>query len=100
SECCHGAISSRRWRMARRRIGAADIKAALVAGDAGQRVSAIARMLGYTRPTVRKYLAAAQRPRSATGAAARRGLAWERAPRRVHHGRAGVATQEVAAQHA
>jgi predicted transcriptional regulator len=47
--------------MARRRIGVADIKAVLIAWDAGERISAIERMLGYTRPTVRKYIGAAQR---------------------------------------
>jgi hypothetical protein len=35
--------------MARRRIGVADIKAVLVAWDAGERISAIERMLGATR---------------------------------------------------
>lgn len=47
--------------MARRRIGVADIKAVLIAWDAGERISAIERMLRYTRPTVRKYIGAAQR---------------------------------------
>src|SRR5690348_18235506 len=47
--------------MARRRIGVADIKAVLIAWEAGQSVSAIARMLGYTRPTVRRYIEAARR---------------------------------------
>ena len=40
--------------MARRRMTVADVKEILVAWDAGEGVSAIARMLGYTRPTVRK----------------------------------------------
>ena len=45
--------------MGRRRITVADIKEVLVAWDAGESVSVIARMLGYTRPTVRKYVHAA-----------------------------------------
>lgn len=40
--------------MGRRRIGVADIKAVLIAWDAGERISTIEHMLGYTRPTVRK----------------------------------------------
>lgn len=38
----------------------ADIKEILVAWSAGEHVSGIARRLGYSRPTVRKYVAAAQ----------------------------------------
>src|SRR5207244_4443066 len=45
--------------MGRRRITVTDIKEVLVAWDAGESVSAIARMFGYTRPTVRKYVHAA-----------------------------------------
>jgi len=45
--------------MGRRRIGVADIKEVLVAWDAGETVSGIARMFGSTRPTVRKYVHAA-----------------------------------------
>ena len=46
--------------MARRRIGMADVKEILVQWDAGLGVSEIARVLGYSRPTVRKYVEAAQ----------------------------------------
>ena len=45
--------------MARRRIGVADVKEILVQWDAGEGISSIARSLGYSRPTVRKYLRAA-----------------------------------------
>ena len=40
--------------MARRRMTVADIKEILVAWEAGETVSAIARRLEYSRPTVRK----------------------------------------------
>ncbi len=40
-------------------MGVADIKEILVQWDAGECVSRIARSLGYTRPTVRKYIRAA-----------------------------------------
>jgi len=46
--------------VARRRMDVADIKEILVAWHAGEHVSGIARRLGYSRPTVRKYVAAAQ----------------------------------------
>jgi hypothetical protein len=41
--------------MARRSMAVADLKEILVQWDAGEGVSSIARTLGYTRPTVRKY---------------------------------------------
>ncbi len=44
--------------MARRRIGVADVKEILVQWDAGAGISAIGQALGYTRPTVRKYVQA------------------------------------------
>ena len=47
--------------MARRRMTVADVKEILVGWDAGEAVSGIARRLGYTRPTVRKYVRAAER---------------------------------------
>jgi Winged helix-turn helix len=51
-----------RWCVvARRRMDVADIKEILVAWDAGDNVSRIARRLGYTRPTIRKYIQAAER---------------------------------------
>lgn len=94
--------------MARRRIGVPDIKAVLVAWEAGQSVSAIARMLGYTRPTVRKYIAAARRLQvqpAPTSDGKRSDLEWEALAQTVqerlaHHRPAGVATAEVAAFHA
>lgn len=91
--------------MARRRIGVADIKAVLVAWEAGQSVSAIARMFGYTRPTVRKYIAAAKRLPITTGAAPRSDLEWEGVARQVQerlarHRPAGAAARDVAAHHA
>lgn len=87
--------------MARRRIGVADIKAVLIAWDAGERISAIERMLGYTRPTVRKYIGAAQRLGVARGEGARSDLEWETLAHEVQallatHRAAGVATAEMA----
>ena len=58
--------------MARRRMGMADIKEILVAWDAGESVSAIARRLGYTRPTVRKYVQAASQVGLTRGGGRRR----------------------------
>jgi transposase len=46
--------------VARRRMDVADIKEILVSWSGGEHVSGIARRLGYSRPTVRKYVAAAQ----------------------------------------
>lgn len=91
--------------MARRRMDVADIKEILVAWHAGEHVSGIARRLGYSRPTVRKYVAAAQ------GAGlARHGLRhseadWERLTRAaqaaVTPGRLpGEATVAIARYHA
>src|SRR5262249_59288458 len=96
---------TRRWSMGRRRIGVADIKAVLVAWDAGERISAIERMLGYTRPTVRKYIGAAQRLGLRRGERQRSDLDWETLAREVHallakHPAAGVATARVARWHA
>src|SRR5260370_6652905 len=90
--------------MARRRIRVADIKEVLVAWDRGQSVSAIARMLGYTRRTVRKYLGVAQRLEIRPGAQSRDDLEWDALARTVHermarHRAAGVATAEVATYH-
>ena len=47
--------------MARRRMTVLDILEMLVAWDAGEGISPIARRLGYTRATVRKYVAAEER---------------------------------------
>ena len=87
--------------MARRRIGVADIKAVLIAWDAGERISAIERMLGYTRPTVRKYISAAQRLGIVRSERTRSDLEWETLAREVQallatHREAGMATAEVA----
>ena len=46
--------------MARRRMTVLDILEMLVAWDAGEGISPIARRLGYMRTTVRKYVAAAE----------------------------------------
>ena len=54
--------------MARRRIGVADVKEILVQWDGGEGMSRIARTLGYSRTTVRKYVRAAGQ----AGAGARR----------------------------
>ena len=67
--------------MGRRRITVADIKEVLVAWDAGESVSAIARMLGYTRPTVRKYVHAAERVGLVRGGERRGEAEWERLTR-------------------
>ncbi len=91
--------------MARRRIGVADIKAVVTAWDAGERISSIARMLGYTRPTVRKYIGAAQRVGVRRGEQRRSDLEWEEVAHRVQellatHRDAGVAKAEIAHFHA
>src|SRR5260370_41921105 len=90
--------------MARRRIGVADIKAMLISWESGERNSAIERMLGYTRPTVRKYISTAQRLGVVRGERMRSDLEWESLARAVQerlatHRAAGVATAEVAQWH-
>ena len=87
--------------MGRRRITVADIKEVLVAWDAGESVSGIARMFGYTRPTVRKYVHAAESVGLTRGGGRRGEAAWERLTRaamdRVARRRAcGPAATEVA----
>ncbi len=67
--------------MGRRRVTVADIKEVLVAWDAGESVSAIARMLGYTRPTVRKYVHAAEHVGLVRGGGRRGEAEWERLTR-------------------
>ena len=47
--------------MGRRRIRVADVKEILVQWDAGGSISGIAHTLGYSRPTVRKYVQAGER---------------------------------------
>src|SRR5258708_459883 len=90
--------------MARRRIGVADSKAVLIAWDAGVRISAIERMLGSTRPTVRTSIGAARRLGVVRGERTRSDLDWETLARAVQallatHRAAGVATAEVAQWH-
>jgi len=69
--------------VARRRIGVADVKEILVQWDAGQGVSAIARALGYSRPTVRKYVYVAERLGLVRGDRRRGEAAWEELARAV-----------------
>jgi DNA-binding transcriptional regulator LsrR (DeoR family) len=54
----------------------ADVKEILVQWDAGQGISAIGRSLGYTRPTVRRYVEAAQRAGLVRGGQRRREAGW------------------------
>jgi transposase len=69
--------------MARRRIGVADVKEILVQWDAGAGISAIARALGYTRPTGRKYVLAGKAAGLARGEQRRREAGWEQLARDV-----------------
>jgi transposase len=62
--------------MARRRMVVADIIEILVGWDAGETVSAIARRLGYSRPTVRKYVRAAEQHGLQRGAGRRTEATW------------------------
>jgi transposase len=59
-------------------MGMADIKEILVAWDAGESVSAIARRLGYTRLTVRKYGRAAEHVGLVRGGGRRAEAEWDR----------------------
>jgi transposase len=59
-------------------MGMADIKEILVAWDAGEDISAIARRLGYTRPTVRKYARAAEAVGLTRGGGRRAEAEWDR----------------------
>lgn len=56
----------------------ADIKEILVQWDAGEDLSAIARTLGYSRPTVRKYVRAAERLGLTPGQRRRDEATWDR----------------------
>ena len=67
--------------MARRSMAVADVKEILVQWDAGEGISSIARALGYTRPTVRKYLRAAARVGLRRGGQRYREPGWERLAR-------------------
>jgi transposase len=91
--------------MARRRMAVADVKEILVAWDAGEGISAIARVLGYTRPTVRKYVQAASQVGLTRGGGRRSEADWERLAREAlarvtPHRAPGAATAEVARHHA
>ena len=90
--------------MARRKIDVADVKEILVEWDAGAGISAIARALGYTRPTVRKYVRAAAQVGMVRGGSRRREEGWERLARMVVEQVAavrppGAATADVARFH-
>jgi transposase len=82
----------------------ADVREILVQWDSGLGVSEIARALGHSRPTVRKYVEAARRA-GLTRGQRRGGVAtWERLARatmeRVSHQREpGTVAKEVAAYH-
>src|SRR2546430_9170112 len=67
--------------MGQRSMSVADVKEILVWWDSGESVSAIARRLGYTRPTVRKYTRAAERVGLRRGAGRRGEEEWERLAR-------------------
>jgi hypothetical protein len=91
--------------MARRRIEVAEVKEILVQWDAGEEISAIARALGYTRATVRKYVRAAEAVGLVRGGQRRRDVGWEQLAReavaRVAAVRTpGDASREVARFHA
>src|SRR4051794_31726920 len=62
--------------MARRRMTVLDILEILVAWDAGEGISPIARRLGYMRTTVRKYVAAATALGIARGGVPRSEADW------------------------
>ena len=67
--------------MGRRRIRVADVKEILVQWDAGASISGIAHSLGYSRPTVRKYVQAGQRVGLVRGSRRIDEVGWERAAR-------------------
>lgn len=64
--------------MARRRIRVADVKEILVHWDTGEPISRIAACLGYSRPTVRKYVQAAGQVGLVRGSRPRDEGDWER----------------------
>lgn len=67
--------------MARRSMRVAAIKEILVHWDAGETISGIAGALGYSRPTVRKYVQAAEQAGLTRGSRAHDERAWERLAR-------------------
>jgi len=82
----------------------ADVKEILVQWDSGQSVSAIARTLGYSRPTVRKYVEAGGRVGLLRGQRRRGEAAWEQLAQqtlaRVSRQREpGTVAKEVARYH-
>jgi transposase len=86
-------------------MGMADVKEILVAWDAGEGVSAIVRRLGYTRPTVRKYVRAGEAVGLARGGGRRAEAEWDRLAQAAlaRVGAAGKPTPaaaEVAGHHA
>lgn len=90
--------------MTRRRIGVSDVKEVMVQWDAGAGISAIAHSLGYSRPTVRKYVRAAERAGLVRGGQRRREAGWERLAHTVVEQVAavrepGTASSEVARFH-
>jgi len=90
--------------MGRRRILVADVKEILVHWDAGGGISSIARSLGYSRPTVRKYIQAAERVGLVRGSRPIDELGWERVARAAIADvgavrRLGDASRAVAAYH-
>jgi len=90
--------------MARRRILVADVKEILVHWDGGGSISGVAHSLGYSRPTVRKYVQAAERVGLVRGSRPIDELGWERAARAAIADvgavrRVGDATRAIAAFH-
>lgn len=69
--------------MARRSIRVADIKEILVHWEAGSTISGIAAALGYSRPTVRKYVRTAERAGLVRGSQRLDEVGWERLARVV-----------------
>jgi hypothetical protein len=90
--------------MGRRRIRVADVKEILVQWDAGVSISGIAHSLGYSRPTVRKYVQAGQHVGLVRGSRRIDEVGWERAARAAiaqvaAEPRVGDASLAIAAYH-
>ena len=90
--------------MGRRRIRVADVKEILVQWDAGASISGTAHSLGYSRPTVRKYVQAGQRVGLVRGSRRVDEVGWERAARAAMaqvaaEPRVGDASLAIAAYH-
>lgn len=69
--------------MVRRSIRVADIKEILVHWEAGSTISGLAAALGYSRPTVRKYVRTAERAGLVRGSKRLDEVSWERLARAV-----------------